>query len=103
MADEANYLSPSSTPSADHGGDTRYTADPSSAAGSSYELLVLPEKARQSATSETRPDDEHCALRASRSNSKQTGEMSRVPLLVRSSPAQGTGKLEAHGRPADIL
>jgi hypothetical protein len=95
MADEANYLSPSSAPSADHGGDTRYTADPSSAAGSSYELHVLPEKARPSATSETRPDDEHCVLRASRSNSKHTGEMSRVPLLVRSSPAQGTGKLEA--------
>ncbi|KAH5696161.1 hypothetical protein HBI44_111420 [Parastagonospora nodorum] len=91
MADEANYLSPSSAPSADHGGDTRYTVDPSSAAGSSYELHVLPEKARPSATSETRPDDEHCVLRASRSNSKHTGEMSRVPLLVRSSPAQGTG------------
>jgi hypothetical protein len=103
MADEASYLSPSSAPSVDHGGDTRYSSAPSSAAGSSYELHVLPEKARHIATSETRPDDEHCVFRASRPNSQHREEMSRAPLLVRSSPAQGTGKLIARGILANMV
>ena len=91
MADEADDLSPSLAPS--RIGDTRYV--PSSSAGSTYELHVLPEKARNIATSETSPDDGHGVLRTSRPDSQQKKEMSRVPLLVRSSPAQGTGKLMA--------
>ncbi|KAL5114417.1 hypothetical protein ACEQ8H_007672 [Pleosporales sp. CAS-2024a] len=93
MADEPSHLSPSSAPSADRRGDTRCeaTPTPSSAQGSSYELHVLPKKARLIAASETRPDDDHSALRASLPNSRHREDMSRVPLLVRSSPAQGTG------------
>lgn len=52
-----------------------------------------PGKARNIATSQTRPDDEHLVRRSSTSNSYPQSEMSRAPLLVRSSPAQGTGKL----------
>lgn len=105
MTDEASYLSPSSAPSVDHSGDTRYSAAPSFAADSSYELHVLPEKARHTgiATSETRPDDEHRVFRASRPNSQHREEMSRAPLLVRSSPAQGTGKLMARGILANMV
>lgn len=59
----------------------------------SYELHPLPEKARSSASLETSPDDEpppddeesHPGL------SLPPDNMSRAPLLVRSSPAQGTG------------
>ncbi|KAH7400729.1 OPT oligopeptide transporter protein-domain-containing protein [Phaeosphaeria sp. MPI-PUGE-AT-0046c] len=96
MADEdADHLkSPSLAPSAGHVGDTRSpTAPLSSAAGCSYELHVLPEKARQIpvATSETRPDDGQPVSCASRLNTQHREEMSRAPLLVRSSPAQGTG------------
>jgi hypothetical protein len=94
MADEADYLTPPSAPSAGHVGHTSYVAP--SAPGSTYELHVLPEKARHIATSETRPDDEHSVLRASRIDTQHREEMSRAPLLVRSSPAQGTGKLMAH-------
>jgi hypothetical protein len=97
MADEADYLSPSFAPSVGHAGDTRYSAAPSSAAGSTYELHVLPEKARHIATSETSPDDSHGVLHPSRLNTQRRDEMSRAPLLVRSSPAQGTGKLMARG------
>jgi hypothetical protein len=99
MADESSRLSPSVAPSAGRVGDTRDAA-PSSSAGSSYELHVLPEKARNIATSETSPDDEHDTSRTSHLDSQQKQAMSRVPLLVRSSPAQGTGKLMAQGDPA---
>ncbi|KAF2828509.1 OPT-domain-containing protein [Ophiobolus disseminans] len=90
MADEASRLSPSVALSVGCVGDTRYAA-PSSSAGSSYELHVLPEKAKSIATSETRPDDQHGVSRTSPLDRQQKKEMSRVPLLVRSSPAQGTG------------
>lgn len=97
MADEAGRLSPLFVAPSGRVGDTRYVA-PSSSAGSTYELNVLPEKARNIATSdETSLDDEHDehgVSRPSRLDSPQ--KMSRVPLLVRSSPAQGTGKLMAH-------
>jgi hypothetical protein len=99
MADEAEHLSPSLAPSLGRVGDTRYAVDPSSSAGTSYELHDLPEKARHIATPETRLDDEQRVFRASRLNKQQTEEMSRAPLLVRSSPAQGTGKLIAHCSP----
>ncbi|KAH7088482.1 OPT oligopeptide transporter protein-domain-containing protein [Paraphoma chrysanthemicola] len=91
MAGDAGRLPSSLASSVGPVGDTRYSA-PSSSAGSAYELHVLPEKAKNNiATSETGPDDEHRVLPHSRRNSQQEPEMSRVPLLVRSSPAQGTG------------
>jgi hypothetical protein len=59
-----------------------------------YELHTLPEKARNIATSETRPDDEHdLSSPCQNSPLSDKNAMSRAPLLVRSSPAQGTGKL----------
>ncbi|KAI8937030.1 hypothetical protein NX059_006250 [Plenodomus lindquistii] len=58
----------------------------------SYELHALPEKARNIATPQTRPDDEHDPSRPpANSPSLDKITMSRAPLLVRSSPAQGTG------------
>jgi hypothetical protein len=93
MADEADYLSPSFAPSVGHAGHTRYSPAPSSAAGSTYELHALPEKARHIATSEARPDDGQDIPHPNRLNTQHREEMSRAPLLVRSSPAQGTGKL----------
>jgi hypothetical protein len=95
MAEEAGRLSPPlSAPSSGRVGDT--LAAPSSSAGSTYELNVLG-KAQNIATSELGPDDEHeLVTRLPRPDSRQ--KMSRVPLLVRSSPAQGTGKLMAHFR-----
>lgn len=98
MADEADRLSPSATYSVGRAGDTRYAA-PSSSAGSTYELHVLPEKARNIATSETSTDDDLGVFSSSPLHSQQKEEMSRVPLLVRSSPAQGTGKLMGASRP----
>jgi len=94
MADEA---APLSAPSVGHVDVPRYA--PSSSAGSTYELNVLG-KAKNTATSELGPDDEQeVVARLSHSDSRQ--KMSRVPLLVRSSPAQGTGKLIAHFRSLD--
>ncbi|KAF2033590.1 OPT-domain-containing protein [Setomelanomma holmii] len=91
MAGDASRLSSSLASSVGSVGVTRYSA-PSSSAGSAYELHDLPEKARNIATpSEAGPDDEHTVVRTSRRNSHQEQEMSRAPLLVRSSPAQGTG------------
>ncbi|KAH8732383.1 OPT oligopeptide transporter protein-domain-containing protein [Phaeosphaeriaceae sp. PMI808] len=94
MADGTNRLSGSPASSVGRVGDTRRavpSSSPSSSAGSTYELHVLPEKARNIATSGTRPDDERSVFCASPLNSQQREEMSRAPLLVRSSPAQGTG------------
>jgi hypothetical protein len=51
----------------------------------------LPEEARNTATAESL-DDEHL-VQPSSPNILQKHEMSRVPLLLRSSPALGTGKL----------
>jgi hypothetical protein len=94
MAEEAGRLSPPSSPSFGRVGDT--LAAPSSSTGSTYELNVLG-KAKNIATSELCPDDEHeVVARLPRPDSRQ--KMSRVPLLVRSSPAQGTGKLMARFR-----
>jgi hypothetical protein len=93
MADGPKRLSPSSAPSAGRVGDTRYVLAASPFAGSTYELHDLPKKARHTATSETSLDDENGDFCASRLNDQQREEMSRAPLLVRSSPAQGTGKL----------
>ncbi|KAF2853002.1 OPT-domain-containing protein [Plenodomus tracheiphilus IPT5] len=58
----------------------------------SYELHALPGTARNRATSETRPDDEHDPSGPPENPpSLDKHNMSRAPLLVRSSPAQGTG------------
>ncbi|CAO2647857.1 Nn.00g087790.m01.CDS01 [Neocucurbitaria sp. VM-36] len=75
-------------------GATSYAGPPTSAG--SYELNdILPEKARNIATSETRSDDEHKHDPSIRpfDNPPPSSDMSSRPLLlVRSSPAQGTGK-----------
>lgn len=107
MADEdADHLkSPPFALSTGHVGATRSSTVPSSAAGSTYELHVLPEKARHTpvATSETRPDDGQPVSCTSPLNTQHREEMSRAPLLVRSSPAQGTGKLLVHAIPARFM
>ncbi|KAF2473496.1 OPT-domain-containing protein [Lindgomyces ingoldianus] len=62
----------------------------------SYELNVLPEKARNIATPEATPHD-GCDQNQTENRTELSSappdkkEMSRAPLLVRSSPAQGTG------------
>jgi hypothetical protein len=94
MANEASCESSSSLvfTLVHRSGDT--SSDDLPAPGS-YELQVWPAEARNIATSETRSDDD---LDPSPGRSKNPTRsvkkaMSRVPLLVRSSPAQGTGKL----------
>ncbi|CAN9190508.1 unnamed protein product [Alternaria alternata] len=88
----SSSLAPSSVHSSS--GTTRH--DPLSVSQGSYELQVLPgkaKKARNIATSETTSDDD-LDLPAGRPDSPTRSvkkAMSRVPLLVRSSPAQGTG------------
>jgi hypothetical protein len=60
----------------------------------SYELHVLSEKARSIASSEANPNDEletNSAHNSVNISHLPTQSMSRTPLLVRSSPAQGTG------------
>ena len=89
-----------SSPDTLHRGDTN--VEPSSSSGSyEFELQVLPVTKRNKATVKTRPHDdrdslglstENCSSSSSSSSSVKKA-MSRVPLLVRSSPAQGTGKL----------
>lgn len=77
-------------------GHTRHPSRPVPATVTvSVELQVLPGKATHLPTSQSSSDDD-LDLPAERSyDSPQslTKTMSRVPLLVRSSPAQGTGKL----------
>jgi hypothetical protein len=102
MADEATHLSQSSAPSVGRVGVTRYAVAASSSPGSTYELHDLPEKAKHIATPETRLDDEEGGSRTSRLNHQQREEMSRAPLLVRSSPAQGTGKLTCALQPCAL-
>jgi hypothetical protein len=74
-------------------GDT--SSDSLPAPVGSYELQILPGKARNIATSETRSDDALDSSAGHPENPTRSVKkaMSRVPLLVRSSPAQGTGKL----------
>ena len=90
MADEAGHeLSSIAAPrSSGRAGVTDCAATGSSPTG-----RLVPEKARSVATSETRTDDEHVLSRSSTPTSQRKRKMSRAPLLVRSSPAQGTGKL----------
>lgn len=95
MADEAGLELSVSVPSSSSPrfGDTSY-AGASTSAGS-YELHdIPPEKARNVATPETSPDDEHRHSLRSSESPPPTAMSSRPLLLVRSSPAQGTGKLE---------
>ncbi|KAJ4377842.1 hypothetical protein N0V83_000672 [Neocucurbitaria cava] len=76
-------------------GDTSNAGLPTSAG--SFELNdILPKKARNIATSETRSDDEHKHDLSIRpfDSPPPTDMSSRPLLLVRSSPAQGTGKLK---------
>lgn len=96
MANEAGCeSSPSLASSSVHpSGDTRHKPPLRVPAGS-YELQDWPGKARNIATSETSSDDDLDLSADPSENSPRfiKKAMSRVPLLVRSSPAQGTGKL----------
>jgi len=77
--------------------DTSYDPGPPSPAGNSYELHDFrPQKARNIAT--VASDDERDLSTHPTENSSpfRKERMSRAPLLVRSSPAQGTGKLMDH-------
>lgn len=66
----------------------------SACSSSLEESARLPEKAKSIAASETGHfDDEHAGVRNSSLDNHSQVEMSRVPLLLRSSLAQGTGKL----------
>jgi hypothetical protein len=95
MANEVGGKSSSSLASSPVGrsGDTSSEGLP--APIGSYELQILPDKARNIATSETSSDDDLDSIAGRPENSTRSVKkaMSRVPLLVRSSPAQGTGKL----------
>jgi hypothetical protein len=72
----------------------RFVGGTGSACSSSFaEPARLPEKAKSIAAPQTRRDDEHGGVRNPSLDSHPQEEMSRMPLLLRSSPAQGTGKL----------
>ncbi|KAH7380718.1 OPT oligopeptide transporter protein-domain-containing protein [Pyrenochaeta sp. MPI-SDFR-AT-0127] len=92
MADEAGRelsLSVSSS-SSPRSGDTSYAGF--SPSPGNYELHdILPEKARNVATAEPSPDDEHHHSLRSSESPPPAVMSSRPLLLVRSSPAQGTG------------
>jgi hypothetical protein len=76
--------------------DTSHDPGPSSLAGSSYELQDFRQQARD--TTIAASDDERGFSAHSQEipSSSPKRRMSRAPLLVRSSPAQGTGKLMNH-------
>lgn len=82
---------PAASSSSARVGDTEAADIPSSAG--SYELHVLPQKATSIAAADKSPHDESdgIALPAQSPPDPDKKEMSRTPLLVRSSPAQGTG------------
>ena len=73
--------------------DTSYDPGPSSPAGSSYELHDFRQKARNTATATSDDERDLSAHPTNKSSPSHKRRMSRAPLLVRSSPAQGTGKL----------
>ena len=73
--------------------DTSYDPGPSSPAGSSYELHDFREKARNIATAASDDERDLSAQPTENPSPSVKRRMSRAPLLVRSSPAQGTGKL----------
>src|SRR5262245_57317703 len=95
MGSEARSAQPKTDPAASssgaRSGDTKAAGIRSSSG--SYELQVLPQKANSIATPETSPHDEsdEIALTAESPPDPDKKRMSRAPLLVRSSPAQGTG------------
>jgi hypothetical protein len=95
MANEVGGESSSSLASSPvrRSGDT--SSDGLPAPIGSYELQILPDKARNIATSARRSDDnlDSCPGRPENPTRPVKKAMSRVPLLVRSSSAQGTGKL----------
>ncbi|KAF1959944.1 OPT-domain-containing protein [Byssothecium circinans] len=66
---------------------SRRLTDTTEASTTSYELHVLPQ---QIAPTEPRPDDREATSPAGASD-RDRANMSRTPLLMRSSPAQGTG------------
>ncbi|KAI4958996.1 hypothetical protein J4E86_002716 [Alternaria arbusti] len=85
-------------------GNTRHDRPPVSPG--SYELQPLPDKAKKArniATSETPSDDDldSPAGRPETPTRSVKTAMSRVPLLVRSSPAQGTGATKSRRRTGD--
>jgi len=76
--------------------DTSHDPGPSSPAGSSYELHDFRQKARNIATAASDDERDLSAQLTENLSPSRKRRMSRAPLLVRSSPAQGTGKLMNH-------
>lgn len=77
-------------------GDTSYDPGTSSRAGSSYELHDFRQKANNIATAASDDERDLSAHPTENCSPSDKRRMSRAPLLVRSSPAQGTGKLMNH-------
>ena len=96
MAAEEASLPPVASSLVPLAGDTRFDVDPSSPAGSSYELHDFHPKARNIATSASDDERDLSPHPTDPSSPSVKRRMSRAPLLVRSSPAQGTGKLMIH-------
>jgi hypothetical protein len=96
MAEQACSL-PSAVSSPDpRTRDAGYLGRSSPAADCSYELQLFPQTLGEVDTADT--DDERHPPDLSTQVPSPPGQraMSRAPLLVRSSPALGTGKLENH-------
>ena len=76
--------------------NTGYDPGPSSLAGSSYELQDFHQQARDTTIAASDDERDFSAHSQEIPSSSPKRRMSRAPLLVRSSPAQGTGKLMNH-------
>jgi hypothetical protein len=76
--------------------DTSYDPGTSSPVGSSYELHDFRQKTRNIATAAADDERDLSAQFTGNLSPSRQRRMSRAPLLVRSSPAQGTGKLMNH-------
>ncbi|KAJ4382102.1 hypothetical protein N0V86_002431 [Didymella sp. IMI 355093] len=72
-------------------GDTSYDLGSSSPAGSSYELHDFRQKIKNITTATSDDERDLSAQRTENISPSRKRRMSRAPLLVRSSPAQGTG------------
>ena len=93
MAVEEASLPPVASSPVPPAGDTRFDVGLSSPAGSNYELHDFRQKARNITTAASDDERDLSPHPTDPSSPSVQRRMSRAPLLVRSSPAQGTGKL----------